>query len=132
MMQAIDQKQRGFNVIELLVVMSIIVIITVALTLPGIWGAYDKAKEVVSGRQGDGITGEYYSGSSQNGGIFNTLITSRTDDTIKMMEADRPTGNCTDNWQRFADTRANRKLIVKRLPHQVCTANDGDFRSGRA
>jgi prepilin-type N-terminal cleavage/methylation domain-containing protein len=97
-MPATDQRQRGFNLIELLVVMAIIVIIVTALTLPGIWKAYDKAQQLVAGAAGTGITGEYYSGSSRNGGIFNTLILSRLDDTIQMTESSRPSGVPNDHY----------------------------------
>ena len=96
-MAVMPLRQRGFSLVEVLVVLTIIVVIS-AVAIPGIWDAYDEASRIVDGAQGTGITGEYYSGSSQNGGIFNSMITTRTDEQISMLEDDRPTGVPVDHY----------------------------------
>jgi prepilin-type N-terminal cleavage/methylation domain-containing protein len=97
-MADMSRRHRAFTIVEMLVVMTVIVITVSALTLPGIWAAYDQAEALVNGAQGTGITGEYYSGSSQNGGIFNTMIVTRTDEQINMGESDRPIGVPADHY----------------------------------
>ncbi len=90
--------------VEMLVVVAIILTIVSALTLPGIWKAYDRAVDVAEGKQGTGLTGAYYTGSPANGGLFNTLVTTRTDAKINFTDlgsglpAGMPTTDISIKW----------------------------------